>query len=118
MNFFFDFNFINFHSLEKFLTNLMARTKQTPRVRRRRGHGRGLPVARKEGNSNGNGNESGHGTGTPPGHFVQPSSSDNKPDPPVQKRKKQYVRAVQHIRQLQRTTKLCISKYQFTRSVS
>ena len=119
----------------------MARTKQTPRGRRGRGRGRGLPIARKEGNGNGNGNGNsngngngngngsgrgtgtppgrghGHGTGTPPGCFVQPSMSDNKPDPPVQKRKKPYVRAFQQIRQLQRTTKLCISKYQMTRSV-
>ena len=116
----------------------MARTKQTPRGR---GRGRGLPVARREGNGNGNngngngngnngngngndngnsndngnGNGSGRGRGTPPGRFVE--QSENKPDPPVRRRKKPYVGVFQQIRKLQRTTKLCISKYQMTRSV-
>ena len=40
---------------------------------------------------------------------------EHRPPPAVPKQKKPYVRAFKEMRKLQRTTKLCISKYQMAR---
>ena len=71
------------------------------------GHGHG-----SDGNGNGNGN--GDGKGKVPGRQFMKQLSHRSP-PAVPKRKKPYVRAFQEMRKLQRTTKLCISKYQMAR---
>ena len=49
----------------------------------------------------------------PSGRFSQ--QLENRPPTAAPKRKKPYVRAFQEMRRLQRTTKLCISKYQMAR---
>ena len=109
----------------------MAHTKQTARK-----SNKGLPKAtkgaqggkgRKVGgggvSSGGSGGSSGGGGGAvggsdgnrkvPSGHFIQ--QLENRPPAAAPKRKKPYVWAFQEMRKLQRTTKLCISKYQMAR---
>ena len=49
----------------------------------------------------------------PSGHFSQ--QLENRPPAAAPKCKKPYVCALQEMRKLQRTTKLCISKYQMAR---
>ena len=62
------------------------------------------------GGSDGNRNTKGN---VPSGHFSQ--QLENRPPAAARKRKKPYVRAFQEMKKLQRTTKLCISKYQMAR---
>ena len=71
------------------------------------GHGRG-----SDGNRNGNRNGDGKGK-VPSRHFMKQLA--DRPPPAAPKQKKSYVRAFQEMRKLQRTTKLCISKYQMAR---
>ena len=68
-------------------------------------------------NGNGNGNGNGDGKGKVPGRQFM-KQLVHRPPPAVPKQKKPYVRAFQEMRKLQRTTKLCISKYQMARRVS
>ena len=75
------------------------------------GHGRGHDG---NGNGNGNGNRNGDSKGkVPGGHFMKQLVL--RPPPAALKWKKPYVRAFQEMQKLQRTTKLCISKYQMAR---
>ena len=60
--------------------------------------------------SDGNRNAKGK---VPSGRFSQ--QLENRPPTAAPKHKKPYVRAFQEMRKLQRTTKLCISKYQMAR---
>ena len=62
------------------------------------------------GGSDGNRNAKGK---VPSGRFSQ--QLENRPPAAAPKRKKPYVHAFQEMRKLQRTTKLCISKYQMAR---
>ena len=112
----------------------MARTKQTARkgnnglpkaTQGRKGHGCGCGSGSggvsgtghghgcgRDGNGNRNGNGDGKGK-VPGGQFMK--QLVHRPPPAVPKWKKLYVRAFQEMRKLQRTTKLCISKYQMAR---
>ena len=75
------------------------------------GHGRGC-----DGNGNGNRNRNGNGDSkgkVPGGRFMK--QLEHRPPPAVPKWKKPYMKAFQEMRKLQRTTKLCISKYQMAR---
>ena len=121
----------------------MARTKQMarksnkglPKVTKgaqgrkgRKGGGSGVSSGRSGGGSGGvssgrSGGGSGGGGGgvgssdrnrkVPSGRFIQ--QLENRPPAAAPKRKKPYVQAFQQMRKLQRTTKLCISKYQIAR---
>ena len=62
------------------------------------------------GGSDGNRNAKGN---VPSGRFSQ--QLENRPPAAAPKRKKPYMRAFQEMKKLQRTTKLCISKYQMAR---
>ena len=73
------------------------------------GHGRG-----SDGNRNGSGNGNGDGKGKVSWREFM-KQLEHRPPPAVPKWKKPYVRAFQEMRKLQRTTKLCISKYQMAR---
>ena len=118
----------------------MARTKQTARK-----NDKGLPKATKytqggKGSGGGSGVSSGGSGGSssggsgggsggsavggsdgnrnakgkvPSGRFSQ--QLENRPPAAAPKRKKPYIRAFQEMQKLQRTTKLCISKYQMAR---
>ena len=101
----------------------MARTKQTERKtniglpkatmggkggKGRKGGGTGGGGA--VGGSDRNGNSKGKVLS---GHFSQ--QLENRPPAAAPKHKKPYVRAFQEMRKLQRTTKLCILKYQMAR---
>ena len=106
----------------------MARTKQTARK-----SNKGLPKVTKgaKGGKGGDGGVSSGGSGggsggsggavggsdrnrkVPSGRFIQ--QLENRPPAAAPKRKKPYVRAFQEMQKLQRTTKLCISKYQMAR---
>ena len=99
----------------------MPRTKQTARK-----SNKGLPKATKgakggKGKSDGGVSSGGGGTiggsdgnrKVPSGRFIQ--QLENRPPAAAPKRKKPYVWAFQEMRKLQRTTKLCISKYQMAR---
>ena len=92
----------------------MACMKQTAR----KGN-KGLPKATqggkgRGGGGGGNGNGNGDGKGNiPTGPFMK--QLEPRPPPAVPKQKKPYVRSFQEMRKLQRTTKLCISKYQMAR---
>ena len=112
----------------------MARTKQTERKTNT-----GLPKAtmgrkgrKGSGGDRGSGGVGGGGSGggsegavggsdgnrntkgkVPSGHFSQ--QLENRPPTAAPKRKKPDIRAFQEMRKLQRTTKLCISKYQMAR---
>ena len=69
-----------------------------------------------DGNRNRNGNRNGNGDSkgkVPGGRFMK--QLVHRPPPAAPKQKKTYVRAFQEMRKLQRTTKLCISKYQMAR---
>ena len=121
----------------------MARTKQTERktneglpkatvggkggkgVKGRKGGGGGTGGG-GAGRGNGGGGSGGAGCGdggsdggggsggnVPSGRFRK--QLEHRPPPAAPKRKKPYVRAFQEMRKLQRTTKLCISKYQMAR---
>ena len=70
------------------------------------GSGGGGAVGSSDGNRNAKGK-------VPSGRFSQ--QLENRPPAAAPKRKKPYVRAFQEMRKLQRTTKLCISKYQMAR---
>ena len=70
------------------------------------GGGGGGGIGDSDGNGNGKRN-------VPSGHFSQ--QLENRPPAAAPKRKKPYVQAFQEMRKLQRTTKLCISKYQMAR---
>ena len=61
----------------------------------------------------GSGGSGGGGGNVPSGRFRK--QLEHRPPPAAPKRKKPYVRAFQEMRKLQRTTKLCISKYQMAR---
>ena len=100
----------------------MARTKQTAKKGNKglpkatkggKGHGSGSGGANASGSGgkgNGNGGN-GDGTGNiPGGRFMQ--QLEHRPPPAVPKRRKPYVRAFREMKKLQRTMKLCISKYQ------
>ena len=63
-------------------------------------------VGSSDGNRNGKGN-------VPSGRFSQ--QLENRPPAAARKQKKPYVWAFQEMKKLQRTTKLCISKYQMAR---
>ena len=110
----------------------MAHTKQTARKGNKslpkatqggKGHGGGSGSGSGPGHgcgcgSDGNGNRNGNGNGdgkgkVPGGQFMK--QLEHRPPPAAPKRKKPYVRAFQGMRKLQRTTKLCISKYQMAR---
>ena len=122
----------------------MARTKQTARKSNKglpkatkgeqggKGGGGGIGSGRSGGGSSGGGfGSSGGGSGSggggvggsdgnrntkgnvPSGRFSQ--QLENRPPAAARKRKKPYVRAFQEMKKLQRTTKLCISKYQMAR---
>ena len=93
----------------------MARTKQMERKTNT-----GLPKATMGGKGGGGGGAVGGSDGNrnakgkvPSGRFSQ--QLENRPPAAAPKRKKPYVRAFQEMRKLQRTTKLCISKYQMAR---
>ena len=113
----------------------MACTKQTAWK-----SNKGLPKAtkgeqgRKGGKGSGGGVSNGRSGGGSGGGGVGIGSSDrnrnakgnipserfsqqleNRPPAAAPKRKKPYVRALQEMRKLQHTTKLCISKYQMAR---
>ena len=104
----------------------MARTKQTERKTNiglpkatmggkggkggKRGKDGGTGSGGAVGGSDGNGNSKGK---VPSGRFSQ--QLENRPPAAAPKRKKPYVHAFQEMRKLQRTTKLCISKYQMAR---
>ena len=70
------------------------------------GGGGGGAVGSNDGNRNAKGK-------VPSGRFSQ--QLENRPPAAAPKRKKPYVCAFQEMRKLQRTTKLCISKYQMAR---
>ena len=70
------------------------------------GSGSGGAVGGSDGNRNAKGK-------VPSGRFSQ--QLENRPPAAAPKRKKPYVCAFQEMRKLQRTTKLCISKYQMAR---
>ena len=122
----------------------MARTKQTarksnkglPKVTRGeqggKGGGGGIGSGRSGGGSGGSGfggsggssSSSGGGVGGSDGNrnakgnvlsgcFSQ--QLENRPPATAPKQKKPYVQAFQEMKKLQRTTKLCISKYQMAR---
>ena len=73
---------------------------------RDRGGGGGGAVGGSDGNRNTKGK-------VPSGRFSQ--QLENRPPAAAPRHKKPYVRAFQEIRKLQRTAKLCISKYQMAR---
>ena len=73
------------------------------------GSGRGSGCAGGGGGVGG----SGGGSGGAVGHFSQ--QLENRPPAAAPKHKKPYIRAFQEMLKLQRTTKLCISKYQMAR---
>ena len=109
----------------------MARTKQTARKSNKglpkatkgakggkggKGGDGGISSGRSGGGSGGGGSAIGGSDGNrkvPSGRFIQ--QLENRPPTAAPKRKKPYVRAFQEMRKLQRTTKLCISKYQMAR---
>ena len=74
------------------------------------GSGRGRGCSGGRGGSDRNGNRKGN---VPSGHFRK--QLENRPPAAAPRRKKPYVWAFQEMRKLQRTTKLCISKYQMAR---
>ena len=76
----------------------------------RKGGGGGGGSGSAVGSSDGNRNAKGK---VPSGRFSQ--QLENRPPTAAPKRKKPYIRAFQEMRKLQRTTKLCISKYQMAR---
>ena len=109
----------------------MARTKQMARK-----SNKGLPKATKgaKGGKGGKGSDGGISSGgsggssgssgsaigggdgnrkVPSGRFIQ--QLENRPPAAAPKQKKPYVWAFQEMWKLQRTTKLCISKYQMAR---
>ena len=102
----------------------MARTKQTARkgnnslpksTQGGKGRSGGSGPGRgRGGDGNGNGNGNGDGKGKVPGGWFM-KQLEHRPPPAVPKQKKPYVRAFQEMRKLQRTTKLCLSKYQMAR---
>ena len=80
------------------------------------GAGRGNGGGGSGGAGRGDGGSDGGGGGrgnVPSGRFRK--QLEHRPPPAAPKRKKPYVRAFQEMRKLQRTTKLCISKYQMAR---
>ena len=114
----------------------MARTKQTERKSNKGlpkatkggkgGKGGGGGISSGGGGGSGSGSSSGGGSGSggsdgngngkgnvPSGRFRK--QLENRPPTAASKWKKPYVQAFQEMRKLQRTTKLCISKYQMAR---
>ena len=106
----------------------MARMKQTARK-----GSKGLPKATKgrkgcgasgggssgsgsgsDGKGKGNGKGNGDGKGKALSGWFR-KQLEHRSRPAVPKRKKPYMRVFQEMRKLQKTTKLCISKYQMAR---
>ena len=78
------------------------------------GGGSGRAGRGGRGGGSGGGGSDGNGRGNvPSGRFRK--QLEHRPPPAAPKRKKPYVRAFHEMRKLQRTTKLCISKYQMAR---
>ena len=79
-----------------------------------KGSGSGISSGRGGGSGIGGGvGSSDRNRNVPSGRFSQ--QLENRPPAAAPKQKKPYVRAFQEMRKLQRTTKLCISKYQMAR---
>ena len=81
-----------------------------------KGGGGGVSSGRSGGSSGGIGSSDGNRNAKgniPSGRFSQ--QLENRPPTAAPKQKKPYVWAFQEMRKLQRTTKLCISKYQMAR---
>ena len=93
-----------------------GRPKATKGAKGGKGGDIGISSGGSGGGSGGGGGAIGSSDGNrkvPSGRFIQ--QLENRPPAAAPKRKKPYIRAFQEMRKLQRTTKLCISKYQMAR---